>query len=181
METGAKENITAARDLFRMQLSILEHNIPIYNIACCEALLGNAKEALEQLQKAVAVGYTDADHMEKDEDLKSLRDVAEFKAIVLALRTPQAKPATTSSGAVTISTEVPVVALDIPVSVQPAVIPVPSSPAEIAPEDPNVELLVGMGFTDRSKNVEALASARGDIATAVQILLNEHRGHRGFF
>jgi len=179
METGVRENIIAARDLFRMQLNIFEHNIPIYNIACCEALLGNAKEALEQLQKAVAVGYTDADHMEKDEDLKSLRDLAEFKAVMLALRTPQAKTATTSAEAVTTSTEVPVVALDIPISAQNFVIPAPSAPAEIAPEDPNVALLVGMGFTDRSKNVDALASAKGDIATAVQILLNVS-GRRGF-
>jgi hypothetical protein len=172
METGTKENITAARDLFRMQLSILEHNIPLYNIACCEALLGNAKEALEHLRKAVAVGYTNVDHMEKDEDLKSLRDSDEFQAIVLSLRS--AKTTTTSDATNTPVIPAPVPA--IPVSVQPVV---PSAPAESqvkpATEDPSLSLLESMGFTDKQKNMDALARAKGDITTAVQVLINENQ------
>jgi len=51
MQTGAKEDIQTARELFRTQLSMFEHCIPMYNIACCEALLGNTKESFEFLQK----------------------------------------------------------------------------------------------------------------------------------
>jgi len=180
METGTRENITAARDLFRMQLSIFEHNIPLYNIACCEALLGNGKEALVYLQKAVAAGYIDADHMENDEDLKSLCDLNEFQAIVLSLKS--AKTTTTSNASATAISDAPVTPAPvpaIPVSVQPVI---PSAPAETqvvhAPEDPSLSLLESMGFTDKPRNLDALARAKGDITTAVQILINEHQGHQ---
>jgi len=173
METGTKENITAARDLFRMQLSILEHNIPLYNLACCEALLGNGKDALEHLRKAVAAGYTNADHMEKDEDLKSLRDLSEFQAIVLSLRS--AKTTTTSNASATSTSDAPAPAIPL-VSVQPVI---PSAPAENqvkpAPENPSLSLLESMGFTDKPKNLDAWARANGDITTAVQILINDQR------
>jgi hypothetical protein len=189
METGTKENITAARDLFRWQLNILEHNIPLYNIACCEALLGNGKEALEHLQKAVATGYTNVDHMEKDEDLKSLRDLDEFKAILLSLRL--ANNTTTSNASATTSSDAPAPVIPAPVISAP-VIPAPAipvsvqlvapSPAEYqvkpAPEDPSLYLLESMGFTDKPKNKDALARANGDITTAVQILINDQRQPR---
>jgi len=181
METGTKENITAARDLFRMQLSIFEHNIPLYNIACCEALLGNGKEALEHLRKAVATGYTNADHMEKDEDLKSLRNLDEFQAIVLSLRSTRTTTTSNSSATSTTSyAPAPVIPSPVtpaPESYQPVI---PSAPFEIsaespAPEDPNLSLLETMGFTDKTKNIDALARSKGDITTAVQILINEYQ------
>jgi len=177
METGTKENITAARDLFRMQLSILEHNIPLYNIACCEALLGNGKDALEHLRKAVAAGYTNADHMEKDEDLKSLHALDEFQAIVLSLRS--AKTTTTSNASATTTSDVPAPVIPAPAIAVPVQPVIPSAPAEIqvkpAHEDPSLSLLESMGFSDKPKNLDALARAKGDITTAVQILINDQR------
>jgi hypothetical protein len=41
---------------------------PLYNIACCESLLGNIDSALAHLAQAIAHGWNDADHMEKDQD-----------------------------------------------------------------------------------------------------------------
>jgi len=46
--------------------------------------------------------------------------------------------------------------------------------------DTNQETLVSMGFTDQKKNQEALASAKGDLVTAVQILLGERMFFRWF-
>jgi len=161
MQTGAKEDIQTARELFRTQLSMFEHCIPMYNIACCEALLGNSKESLEFLQKAVVAGYRDADHLEKDEDLKSLRPLDEFKALVLSLKqnvttavsVPVATTELTPSAPVEIIAPAPFVPVEIPSVQAPAQVSGPSA----SPADANLALLFNMGFSDQHKNAEALA------------------------
>jgi len=185
MQTGVKEDIQTARELFRTQLIMFSHCIPMYNIACCEALLGNSKESLEFLQKAVVAGYRDVDHLEKDEDLKSLHPLDEFKALVLSLKqnaTPNVSvPAATTELA-------PSAPVDIRAEVAPVEIPLnpiyPTAPSvqtpvqvsgPAAPEDANLALLTSMGFTDQLKNTEALARANGDLAAAVQILIGGQR------
>ena len=45
-----------------------------YNHACCLALAGRKDDAFVQLRGAIAAGFQDLAHMEKDEDLASLRD-----------------------------------------------------------------------------------------------------------
>ncbi|GEM_PF-5302847 len=54
----------------------------VYNLACCEALKGNARAALGYLAAAVDAGYTDGDHMKDDKDLSSIRDEKRFEDIV---------------------------------------------------------------------------------------------------
>lgn len=56
------------------RLSKLCHNDPIifYNLACSLNLVGQEREALKNLKKAIALGYDDFGHMKKDQDLKSL-------------------------------------------------------------------------------------------------------------
>jgi len=182
METGAKEDIQTARELFRTQLSMFEHCIPMYNIACCEALLGNSKESLEFLQKAVVAGYRDADHMEKDEDLKSLRPLDEFKALVLSLKQnvttavsfPVATTELAPSAPVEIVAPAPFVPVEIPSVQAPAQVSGPSA----SPADANLALLANMGFSDQHKNAEALARANGDLAAAVQFLIGGQRLNR---
>jgi Flp pilus assembly protein TadD len=56
-----------------------------YNLACSLALLGRTEEALDALEKAVALGYEDPEHLMADEDLASLRDEPRFREIVRAL------------------------------------------------------------------------------------------------
>lgn len=53
-----------------------------YNIACYRALLGDRAGALEALGKAVEGGYGEAEHIEHDEDLESLKGDPEFGAIL---------------------------------------------------------------------------------------------------
>jgi tetratricopeptide (TPR) repeat protein len=60
-----------------------------YNTACCHALLGETDNALEWLEKAVKLGYSDADHIDKDSDLDSLRNEPRFRAIVEQLKSRQ--------------------------------------------------------------------------------------------
>ena len=57
-----------------------------YDFACGSAVAGHRKEALEYLQNAIDHGYNDADHMTKDDDLKSLRGDAKFDELVALAR-----------------------------------------------------------------------------------------------
>jgi tetratricopeptide (TPR) repeat protein len=56
-----------------------------YNLACSLALLGETEEALDALDRSVALGYADLEHLLADGDLASLRETARFRAIAQAL------------------------------------------------------------------------------------------------
>ena len=53
----------------------------MYNAACCAALGGKNRLALEYLERAVRAGYADADHMADDSDLESIHGTDEFATI----------------------------------------------------------------------------------------------------
>lgn len=65
-----------------------------YNLACSLALLGAAEEALDALDRAVALGYADLEHLLADEDLLSLRETVRFRAIAQALGAAEGSPET---------------------------------------------------------------------------------------
>lgn len=50
----------------------------LYNIACCRSLRGDTEGALEYLGAAVEAGYSDAAHMQTDDDLAAVRGEAGF-------------------------------------------------------------------------------------------------------
>lgn len=53
-----------------------------YNLACSLALCGRPDEAFAALEHAVDLGYTDVDHLQHDEDLRSLRSSPRWAALV---------------------------------------------------------------------------------------------------
>lgn len=53
-----------------------------YNAACCEARRGQVDAALAFLEQAVKLGFQDAEFLQKDEDLASLREQPRFKRAV---------------------------------------------------------------------------------------------------
>ena len=53
-----------------------------YNLACVLARDGKPDQALRMLQRAVDAGYANASHMAVDPDLATLRDRAEFQALL---------------------------------------------------------------------------------------------------
>jgi tetratricopeptide (TPR) repeat protein len=53
-----------------------------YNLACALALQGKLDAALEKLKEAVAAGWSDRGHTEKDTDFAALREKPEFKALL---------------------------------------------------------------------------------------------------
>jgi tetratricopeptide (TPR) repeat protein len=76
----------AARDAFLEQLkeakSEWHQRIPLYNIACCDALLGNSDSALEHLEKAVNCGFRNLWKIKEDPDLESLRSLEKFQQLL---------------------------------------------------------------------------------------------------
>jgi len=186
METGQQANIQAAKVLFQEQLAIFEHHTPIYNISCCEALLGNTKEALVFLKRAVDAGFRDVNHIENDADLKSLRHLDEYKTIIASI----AKPATSSNSSNT--SPAPATPVVVVPEVKPAEtpkpevkapeisVPTPSAPAIPSAHEASLAALENMGFKDRARNVEALERAKGDIVVAVQLLVDSQRLYKWF-
>ncbi len=57
-----------------------------YNLACSLALCHASAAALLELERAIELGYSDADHLLADEDLSSLRHEPNFLALVERLR-----------------------------------------------------------------------------------------------
>ena len=57
-----------------------------YNLACSLALCRASAAALLELERAIELGYSDADHLLADEDLSSLRHEPNFLALVERLR-----------------------------------------------------------------------------------------------
>ncbi|MBN1257505.1 MAG: hypothetical protein JXA52_07345 [Planctomycetes bacterium] len=53
-----------------------------YNLACSQALTGEAERALDTLAHAWKLGYREREHMWQDEDLVSLRDDPRFAEII---------------------------------------------------------------------------------------------------
>ncbi len=57
-----------------------------YNLACARARAGRESAAVEALERAVDLGYSDVDHIEADQDLGPIRDLERYRALVARLR-----------------------------------------------------------------------------------------------
>ncbi|RIK68333.1 MAG: hypothetical protein DCC65_03845 [Planctomycetota bacterium] len=58
----------------------------MYNIACLHCLMGKKDKAYEWLEKAVAGGYRDADHLQSDADFRVIWGEDRFRGIVRRIR-----------------------------------------------------------------------------------------------
>lgn len=54
----------------------------LYNMACAKARLGRTQDALGYLERATSEGFTDFIHIQKDEDLASLRRLPRYEALM---------------------------------------------------------------------------------------------------
>ena len=57
----------------------------LYNAACCHARDGKPDRAFAMLERAIAGGFRDVDHMQRDPDLASLRTHARWPATIAAV------------------------------------------------------------------------------------------------
>jgi len=67
-----------------------QNEIAYYNLACAYALKGDKERALEALERSVESGFEDPEHIEKDDDLASLRGEPRFQALVQKLKLKRA-------------------------------------------------------------------------------------------
>ena len=69
------------------QMVSMEPHSPIawYNLACSLSLTGQADEAFAALEKALALGYDDAEWMEEDEDFEPIRSYPRFARLLAQL------------------------------------------------------------------------------------------------
>lgn len=67
-----------------LKLSRLRTHDPVvhYNLACSYSLLGHNDEALATLRRAVALGYRDFAHMQRDPDLENIRNEPRYLALL---------------------------------------------------------------------------------------------------
>ncbi len=70
--------------LVDQKLSHLRPNDPLvyYNLACSYALLKNIDAAFDALEKAIALGYNDIYHLERDKDLAFLREDIRYHKLI---------------------------------------------------------------------------------------------------
>ena len=75
------------------QLTRLKPHDPVvwYNCACSLTLLQRLDEALEALQRAIALGYDDFEFLARDPDLAALRRSSQFRRF-LETRSSSASP-----------------------------------------------------------------------------------------
>jgi len=62
-----------------------KNNLVFYNLSCCFALKKMVNESIRCLSKAVELGYSNLEHMLKDEDFSSIRNTKQFQDIVQKL------------------------------------------------------------------------------------------------
>ena len=80
-----------------LRLAQLRREDPLtwYNLGCSYSLLNRVDESLEALRQAVALGYRDADYLQKDPDLLNLRRSPKYRQFLdslAALASPHVRP-----------------------------------------------------------------------------------------
>jgi len=82
-ELLASEQWDRATVTLELALAINDANrVAWYNLACCRSLQGRQAAAVEALERALELGFDNAELLASDPDLDSLRDRADFKALL---------------------------------------------------------------------------------------------------
>ena len=66
-------------------------SLVLYNLACSYSLMGHVDEAMEALEKALTLGYSDFKWLAEDPDLRNVRRHPRYEKIRAKLRTLQIK------------------------------------------------------------------------------------------
>ena len=172
------DHIRAER-LISLALQVFEEDAVLaYNLACALARQAKVEQALDALDKAIQLGYTDADHVMRDTDLVSIRGASRFNDLVRAMRTgacrgeaPQqpsaCEPAQVARAeiAVPAATPTPQPPVATPPPVAPAVDALPVPPAYL-------RLLEMFPHLTAENAARLFSDARGDLSSVVNRLLS---------
>ena len=66
----------------RAPIEAARYGGPLYNLACCEALVGRKDDAVEHLRQAIGASERLRDHAKGDTDFDSIRDEPGFRELV---------------------------------------------------------------------------------------------------
>lgn len=77
-----EEGLVVDRRLARL---VPDDPITHYNLACSYALLQLSDEALDALERSIALGYEDVDFLLDDDDLANVREDPRFRSLVRRL------------------------------------------------------------------------------------------------
>lgn len=214
-----QNDFTTAFELFEAADRIEPSAIAVYNAACCQAQLGQLECAVGTLRRAVASGYSNAQHMMSDPDLVPLHGLPAFHDVMTGLngasqpQQQQQQPECAQATAVEVS-QPPIasqrdehdseqgaaaLAAAEATTTPPPSTATPAAPAagnadgqvcdtanaETAAADVAAQLggvprehldafhkLCAMGFCDARRNIAALRASRGQMAAAVDALLD---------
>ncbi len=76
-------DLAEAEKAFRQQLELdPESSTAAYNMACTFSKSGNLSEANQWLQKAVALGWDDDEHIVQDSDLDAIRETSAYREVL---------------------------------------------------------------------------------------------------
>lgn len=81
-----QEGLQADREMVSLQPT---SPLAWYNLACSLSLTGQANNAFQALEKAVALGYDDAEWLQEDDDFAPLRSDPRFERILARLMAAQ--------------------------------------------------------------------------------------------
>jgi len=159
------------KELFEICASIVPtHPTAHYNLACAEALLGNPDAAIQQLVLAIENGYTNFEHMTRDSDLDSLRDLPNFQKLMKLGNREQKEEVVQNTENVP-SQDVNMVGNDI--QMECAVDDLVQSFDEISADEYAAQMfqLAEMGFHNAELNRSTLKRTNGSVVDAVQTIL----------
>ncbi|MDI6759478.1 MAG: tetratricopeptide repeat protein [Candidatus Brocadiaceae bacterium] len=74
-----KEGLKVDQNLVRLRP---EDPVAHYNLACSYSLLGDVDAAFKALEEAVALGYKDLVHLQRDSDLENLRKDHRYQGLI---------------------------------------------------------------------------------------------------
>ncbi len=82
-----EDGLAADRDMVRLQP---RSPTAWYNLACSLSLTGQPDAAFAALDKAIALGYDDAEWMQDDDDFAPIKNDPRFERLLARLQAPQA-------------------------------------------------------------------------------------------
>jgi len=88
-------DVTGAKKIFQEQFQMCppwHKPVCLYNLACCDSLLGDTDSALSFLARSIDAGYRDVAHMQADADLNNIRHTEAYKLLIAGILERGAPP-----------------------------------------------------------------------------------------
>jgi len=81
-------DVAGAQKIFQQQFQMCppwHKSVCLYNLACCDSLLGNTDSALSFLARSIDAGYHDVSHIQSDPDLINIRHTPAYQLLLAGI------------------------------------------------------------------------------------------------